>query len=236
MADPDRAVPFDLEQLARANGLCDWMFSQFADAAHGTVVEIGAGIGTFSDRILRNDADRLVLVEPDQASAHVLRTKFGGDARVEVLQQALPAWIGVAELETQADFVLCQNVLEHIEDDAGAVAAMAAMLRPGGQLGLLVPAHPGLFGALDRRYGHHRRYTRRRVEQVIREAALELSDLYSFNLLGAPGWWLANRRSQPSISAGSLRLYELILPPWRWLEQRLRPPAGLSLVARAVRR
>jgi SAM-dependent methyltransferase len=235
VADPDTAVPFDLERLAEARGLCDWMFSQFEDAAHGNVVEIGAGIGTFSERILRNGVDRLLLVEPDHACARVLRASFCSNPSVRLLEEAVPGSTGLADHEMEADFVLCQNVLEHIEDDTGAVAAMAKVLRPGGQLGLLVPAHPRLFGALDRRYGHRRRYTQRRLEGVIRDAGLELRDLYSFNLLGAPGWWLANHRSEAAITARSLRLYELALGPWRVLEQRVRPPAGLSLIARAVR-
>ena len=61
---------------------------------------------------------------------------------------------------------------------------MARALRPGGQLALLVPAHPRLYGNLDRAYGHYRRYTRSRVEQLVAGAQLELVDLYSFNLLG----------------------------------------------------
>ena len=235
MADSSAPAPFDLERLAHARGLCDWMFSQFEDSAHGTVVEIGAGIGTFSERILRNGVDRLVLVEPDPACARVLRARFGENPRVLLMEESIPGSTGLAKLEIEADFVLCQNVLEHIEDEDGAVAAMARALRPGGRLGLLVPAHPRLFGALDRRYGHKRRYTRGRVDRVIRDAGLELRDLYSFNLLGAPGWWLANRRSDATISAHSLRLYELVVEPWRSLERRWRPPAGLSLVAQAVR-
>ena len=137
MADSSAPAPFDLERLAHARRLCDWMFSQFEDAAHGTVVEIGAGIGTFSERILRTGVDRLVLVEPDPACARVLRARFGENPRVLLMEESVPGSTRLANLELEADFVLCQNVLEHIEDDDGAVAAMARALRPGGRLGLL---------------------------------------------------------------------------------------------------
>ena len=43
-----------------------------------------------------------------------------------------------------------QLVLEHIEDDGTAMAAMAAVLRLGGRLTLLVPAHQRLFNSLGR--------------------------------------------------------------------------------------
>jgi len=49
-------------------------------------------------------------------------------------------------------------VLEHIEDDAGAVKEWAARLRPGGWLLLSVPAHQRRFGPWDELVGHFRRY------------------------------------------------------------------------------
>ena len=52
--------------------------------------------------------------------------------------------------------------------------AIAGALRPGGRLGLLVPANPKLYGRLDRGYGHVRRYTpgglRARLTRVWRPA------------------------------------------------------------------
>ena len=108
------------------------MFEQFDDVAHGTVVEVGAGIGTFSERLLRGGVERLVLVEPDPACARVLRDRFGDDRRVLLLREALPGSSELDDLGAGADLVLCQNVLEHIADDGGALAAMARALRPGG--------------------------------------------------------------------------------------------------------
>jgi len=98
---------------------------------------------------------------------------------------------------------------------------------------VLVPAHPFLFGRLDERFGHVRRYTRPQVRTLIRDAGAELTSLRSFNVLGVPGWWLAGRTEFLDISAGSLRTYEALLRFWRPIENRLRPPLGLSLVARA---
>jgi SAM-dependent methyltransferase len=235
MQTADEAVLEDLRLLARAQRLGDWMFSQFARDVHGSVVEVGAGIGTFSGRLLAAGCDRLVLVEPHPESAAILAETYGGDERVHVVRASLP---GAEELSGELarnDLVLSQNVLEHIEDDTAAVAEMASYLRPGGMLDLLVPAHPRLYTRLDREYGHHRRYDRTRLEQVLRDAGLEIVTLRSFNLLGVPGWWLGGRRSSGRIGAGMLRAYELVVPVWRRLEELARPPVGLSLVARARR-
>jgi SAM-dependent methyltransferase len=224
---------WDLENLAAATGLCDWMFDQFAEAAAGNVVEIGAGIGTFSERLLDRGVSQLLLVEPEPACMAVLQQRFSADSRVELSQDMLPESPSLKSRASSVDFVLCQNVLEHIPDQDAAVGAMADGLRPGGTLGILVPAHPRLFGRLDRSYGHQRRYTREGLCGVLEGAGLEVEDIHSFNLLGVPGWWLKNRVGTPGVDARSLRIYERLLRGWRPIEERIEPGVGLSLVALA---
>src|SRR6058998_2035794 len=63
---------WDLENLARARRLCDWMFEQFAWAARGACAEIGPGIGTFSARLLDAGVESLLLIEPENACADVV--------------------------------------------------------------------------------------------------------------------------------------------------------------------
>lgn len=226
---------WDLVSLARATRLADWMFEQFATDAYGVVAEIGAGIGTFSQRLLANGAERLLLVEPEPACVQALRERFRGDPRVRIVREELPEAPSLQNASASFDFVLCQNVLEHIRDDAAAVEAMGLALRPGGRLGLLVPASPKLFGPLDRVYGHERRYTAESLRGLVEKVGLRLLDLYPFNALGIPGWWAKNRTGAHSLGTRSLAVYEALLPLWRPLERQLRIPWGLSLVARAER-
>jgi SAM-dependent methyltransferase len=226
---------WDLENLARARGLSAWMFEQFAPFVRGEVVEVGAGIGTFSQRLLEAGAQRLLLVEPAPACAAALRARFASDPRVEVAGEVLPGSPALRARAGRADFVLCQNVLEHIADDAAAIAAMGAALRPGGHLSVLVPAHPRLYNRLDRRFGHERRYTRERLARVVQEGGLEVEALYAFNLLGVAGWLASSLRRAPALTPASLRAYEALLPVWRPIERRLRPRWGLSWIVHARR-
>lgn len=237
MPDPARADGelWDLEQLAAARGLCDWMFSQVEAAVGPVVAEVGAGIGTFTGRLLDAGAERIVAIEPEPACAAELERRFAADPRVQVARETLPSSPSLEALGGSCDLVLCQNVLEHIEDDAAALLAMARALRPDGALIVLVPAHPRLYGALDRSYGHFRRYDRKRLGRLVTAAGLRLDRLYSFNLLGVAGWWAKNRLGDGAISAGSLRAYEALLKLWRPVEDRVELPVGLSLIARARR-
>jgi SAM-dependent methyltransferase len=233
--EPDEEL-WDLQQLAQARRLTNWMFQQFEPHVHGRVAEIGAGIGTFSERLLATPGvDELLLVEPEPVCADHLEARFGGHARVRFTRDPLPHPEALRHGAPRFDLVLCQNVLEHVRDDQAAVDSMAKALVPGGVLSLLVPAHPRLFGRLDTRYGHWRRYDRRRVRALFAGAGLHLEELYSFNLLGVPGWWLQGRRRSPAIGAHALRAFEMLVPVWRPIEQRLRLPWGLSLIARGRR-
>jgi hypothetical protein len=50
------------------------------------------------------------------------------------------------------------DVLEHIEEDRREVVRAARLIRPGGHLVVLAPAHQWLFTAFDASIGHCRRY------------------------------------------------------------------------------
>jgi SAM-dependent methyltransferase len=226
---------WDLESLARAKRLADWMFEQFSWAASGSCAEVGAGIGTFSARLLAAGVNDLLLVEPEVACVELLEHRFADDRRVRVRREALPEAKSLLDASASFDFVLCQNVLEHVRDDARAVEVMGSALRRGGHLTILVPAGPRLYGSLDRRYGHERRYTREALRALIEGARLRIIRLYPFNALGIAGWWLKNRTGATSLGTRSLAAYEALLPLWRPIERGLRLPWGLSLIVHAER-
>lgn len=227
-------VLWDLEHLKEARGVTDWMYEQFERDVQGRVLEVGAGIGTFSELLLEKPIEHLLAMEPWEPCVDYLNREFGSNERVTVLDEALPGAPSLEGKDDTIDFILCQNVLEHIGDDQGALDAMWAALKPGGRLHLLVPANPCLYGPLDKSYAHFRRYTKGAVRERLMLAGFEIDDLYSFNALGIPGWWVQNRRgTDAEISSGSLKAYEALLKVWKPIEKRWRPPIGLSVIARA---
>jgi len=226
---------WDLAALAEARGLADWMFEQFRPYVADRAIEVGAGIGTFSERLLAAGVESLLLVEPEPVCFEALVERFGADARVRLTSETLPDAPSLVEQPERFGHIVCQNVLEHVAADGDAVAVMAACLRSGGVLSVLVPAHPRLFGSLDRAYGHERRYTRERLRALVEAAGLEVVELYSFNLLGVAGWVAQSLRGSTRIGTTSLAAYERLLRIWRPIERRVRPPVGLSLVVHARR-
>jgi SAM-dependent methyltransferase len=227
---------WDLHHLARAHRLIDWTAENVHRHARGAIAEVGAGIGTYSERLLARGARELLLLEPDDICADVLQSRFGDDPRVVVSEDQLPDSPLLRERAGSLDAVISQNVIEHIEDDYAAVAAMAASLRPGGVMSLQVPANPSLYNELDRVYGHYRRYDERRLRDVVTAAGLDVIEVRHFNLLGVLGWVANRNRSKPRVGPRSLAVYEALVKAWRPVEDRFRPRRGLSLIIHAAKR
>jgi hypothetical protein len=102
--------------------------------------------------------------------------------------------------EARFDAVLYIDVLEHVEDDAGELAAASRVLQRGGVLIVLAPAHAWLYSPFDRAIGHHRRYTRRSLERIVPPGLrrVVLCYLDSIGLLASAGNRFLLRRSLPT--------------------------------------
>jgi SAM-dependent methyltransferase len=204
------------------------MFDRLRRWVRVRVLEIGSGIGNLSAFLV--DAERLVLTDTREEYLERLRARFANQTNIEVVRLYLPNEHG--ELEGRRfDTIICLNVLEHVDDDVGSLAAIRALLAPGGRLVLLVPALPGLFGEMDRALGHHRRYTRAGLVSLLRETGFTVPHVEYFNLAGVPGWWFAGRvLRRQMIPARSLTLYDALVPLFR-LEWLLPWRVGQSLIA-----
>jgi 2-polyprenyl-3-methyl-5-hydroxy-6-metoxy-1,4-benzoquinol methylase len=229
---PHENVLDDLRALGKATGLREWLFARLCGSSVlGAVAEVGAGIGTFTELLLTRGAETVTALEPDPLCRRELARRLGGDPRLSVVADEVPG--SKALRSDEFDLIVCQNVLEHIDDHAGAVAEMSRALRPGGRLALLVPAGPRLYGSLDLAYGHRRRYRGAEVRELLERSGLQVDEIAHVNALGIPGWWLSNRLGRSRIGGGSIALYESLLRLWRPVEDRLGLGFGLSLIARA---
>ena len=205
-----------------------WMFERLRRWIGRSVLEIGSGIGNLSAFLV--DRERLVLTDTREEYLSRLRRRFADRPNVGVARLYLPD-DDRAVAGQRFDTVICLNVLEHVDDDISALHAVRRLLGPGGRLVLLVPALQALYGTIDRALGHHRRYNRAGLADLLRATGYKLAHIEYFNLAGIPGWWWAGRvLRRETIPGGSLKLYDALVPLFR-LERFIPWRVGQSLIA-----
>jgi SAM-dependent methyltransferase len=131
-----------------------------------SVLEIGAGQGAVGVMLAQGYA--YTGLEPDPTSFAAARSRFDRAGLQEMVNGDLTALAADATF----DVVCAFEVLEHIEDDAGALAEWVARVRPGGWLLVSIPAGRHRMGAADRKAGHYRRYDRRNISDLLASAGL----------------------------------------------------------------
>jgi SAM-dependent methyltransferase len=149
-----------------------------------------------------------------------------------------------------ADLVMALDVIEHLDDDAAALAEIARITRPGGRVLVHVPAFPMLWTDKDDLNHHRRRYRRAELDAVVANAGLCVHTLAYVNAAVFPlalARALVQRRqrraSAPSAAALD-PLYNLpdalnrLLLAVMGLERRVQRwlPFGMSLVCLAEKR
>ena len=225
----------DLEVLADMPNYYDWIMASFAPHVRGNVVEYGAGTGTVSDR-LRPLAERLTLVELSANLVEKLRSRFGNDENVSVVGECLENHAATASSDS-VDTIVMVNVLEHIENDVGALAHLVRMLKPGGHLLIFVPALQVLMSKLDVLHGHFRRYQKPDLTNKIIAAGAVVQDCRYFDLAGVLPWFFLNKLlGSTKFDPRLVTLHDkYIVPISRAIERNVLPPIGKNLVAIAKR-
>ena len=235
LSDEDRIGVETLRRMASVSHYNQWIYEELAPWTGDRVLEVGCGIGNMTAYFL----DRELLVSIDRLSASVAYTRelFAGHENFHVLQGDIVDPDIFARLQSwQFDTVISINVLEHIREDAQALAAMWDLVQPGGRVLLVVPAGRYLYGTLDRALGHYRRYDRAMLRQLAEEVGFGWEELRFMNLAGIPGWWLNSRVLHRTIlPAGQLQWFNWLAPLFihgeRWLRRVWDVPAGQSLIA-----
>jgi SAM-dependent methyltransferase len=143
------------------------------------------------------------------------------------------------------DGVICSEVLEHVEDDRGAVRELARVLKPGGTLAVSVPRWlpESICWRLSTEYrstpgGHRRIYRQAALVALLASAGLRLQGRAFAHALHSPYWWLKCLVGPSRRDSRAVNLYHRFLcwemmrrPRWsRLLETLLDPLLGKSLV------
>jgi SAM-dependent methyltransferase len=158
--------------------ILDRVVASLSLPTEASIIEIGSGPGGNLAMLARHGQLRAMETDP---MARELAASLG---ICPVLPGALPTPHPFAD--ATCDLACLFDVLEHIEDDRGALRAVARLLKPGGRILLTVPAYNWLWSAHDESHHHQRRYNRQTLAATIAAAGLEPIRLGYFNTLLFP--------------------------------------------------
>ena len=218
-------------QMKDADNYNDWTFKLFRRYLVGNVLEVGCGVGSFTRRMIESCGSiKLLGVDISREAVEYCRGRFNH------LNLELKC-IDVLHVQGAFDAIICMNVLEHIEDDKGALEHLLELLSPGGTLFLLVPAHQFLFSRFDVENGHFRRYNKKSMRELISSVSdsgeYRMEQFY-FNSVGALGYWLTYKvlRKNPDPNGmAEIDLFDRWLVPVVQRIEGKHMPFGISLVA-----
>jgi protein-L-isoaspartate O-methyltransferase len=225
--DATHYIGTELELFSAARRWKAYWAKSVAPWVKGDVLEVGAGIGANTHVLQNPEVRSFTCLEPDAALA----------ARAATEVAALPACrvvVGTtasSEL-TSYDSIVYIDVLEHIESDAAELVRAAELLRPGGSLVVLCPAHQSLYSEFDRAIGHFRRYDAKSLV-ACGPPALELERSFYLDSVGVLASFanhalLKSERPTP----GQIRTWDtLMVPLSRVLDPCFGHRLGKSVIA-----
>ncbi|PZU96169.1 MAG: class I SAM-dependent methyltransferase [Pseudanabaena sp.] len=138
------------------------------------------------------------------------------------------------------DMVMFLDVIEHLDEDEQAVELAKDYLSLVGKLLITVPAYQFLWSAHDQIHGHKRRYTKKKLIELLHKTGYEVSYISYFNTFLFPliaiARLLGNLRDRHQASDVSLPpspVNQLLYQIFRW-EKYFLPylsfPFGVSIV------
>jgi len=163
LQDEFKYVGSELDLFAAVHNWKSYWSSQLRPVLHGDVLEVGAGLGANTPYLNRSCIRSWTGLEPDPALVEQLavNVKQVGGAACDVVCGTLQTVEG-----ERFDTIIYIDVLEHIENDRKELQDAARLLRPGGHIIVLAPAHQRLFTPFDAAIGHFRRYDRRMLRSI----------------------------------------------------------------------
>ena len=209
-----------LGSLSMSRRWNDWILDELSDADLGSdepieILEVGAGVGSFSELLrTRWPNAHLVSIEPDAENFAALQLRAADSEGWVVFHGTLPSWVATIGSDRCFQRAYYVNVLEHVQDPVAELALLRSRMARGGRVRVFVPAGEGLYGPIDRRSGHYRRFTDRSLREVVESSGLYVDDVHYVDRAGVvPYWMLYRLMLRSSISSGSARVFDNVYVP-----------------------
>jgi ubiquinone/menaquinone biosynthesis C-methylase UbiE len=220
----------DQERMKAAQRYFQWQSKLAGQELGRRVLEVGCGMGNFTHQLGKREL--IVGLDIDPNCLELWKQRFAGQSNYQgfVLNAEEEEFLSLRDYKI--DSIACLNVLEHIDKHELVLHHMNAILPKGGRVVLIVPAFEALYGEIDAKLGHYRRYTPDSLRRVGEAAGFKVTQRY-MNVVGFFGWWanakIFHRKEQSEDQIAFFDSY--IVPVMSRLEDWIHPPFGQSILA-----
>ena len=219
----------DQQLMQKAQRYFAWQAKTALDHIGKRVIEVGCGTGNFTRYLL--DREAVMGLDVVDRCVSELLERLGNPANVEARVLDVQAQDFLELTSFRPDTVVCLNVLEHIPDHELALRHMNAVLPKGGQAVFLLPASEALYGPIDVKLGHFRRYNKASWNKLAQDAGFQVKISRYFNMVGYFGWWInAKIGKREQQSASQIEFFDSkVVPVMSRVEGWMEPPIGQSI-------
>ena len=130
-----------------------------------SVIDVGAGIGATARTLNIKNYEKWVELEPDKNLCEQIAAAISVGDIPKYFEIVNGVSTDLAQREV-FDTALYIDVLEHIENDAAELQNIGQVIKPGGHIIILSPAHNFLYSEFDQKIGHYRRYSKNNLESL----------------------------------------------------------------------
>lgn len=229
----------NLELMSASHRFNDWMYKEILPSLRGDILEIGSGIGTFSEKLIKDfPHSNLTFTDISSMYIELLKKKFSYNKNISIYRLDLNESIDYERIGYKKfDSILAVNVLEHVENDEFAFAQLYNMLKEKGTLVVLVPGYKFLYNVIDKSIGHYRRYTKKELESKVRKSGFIIDKTFYFNSVGLIGWYLnGNLIKNPKVSVTGIKVLDTVVPMLKYTERIFGKRIGLSIICYAKKK
>ena len=119
----------------------------------------------------------------------------------------------------------------NIENDSNELSVAFDALKKGGYILIFVPALSWLYSDLDQKVGHFRRYNKRGLNKIVKEAGFEIVKSNYFDSFGIIPWYILFVLMKKEMGQGGVSFYDkFIIPIEKIVEKIISMPFGKNLL------
>lgn len=228
-----------LDVISDAEKFNNWMYQTIRPYCSGKVLEIGSGIGNISSHFIK-DGYNITLTDIRAQYCTRLEEKFAGQPNVDgvhMMDLVDPDFDSrFSSFFGKFETIFALNVVEHIKEHQLALDNCKKMLIKGGKVIILVPAYQWLYNGMDEDLEHYRRYTGASLSALFKNSGYKLMHQQYFNFVGIFGWFLTGSiMGKRNIPGNQMKLYNVLVPVFKWIDRLLLHKAGLSVIVVGTR-